>query len=63
MVLMLCRGFFATGDFVFSGFLEDIESFLDAGIKVALIHGDRDFRCNCKFSVPYVYISFLSIRS
>lgn len=49
MVLIPCQGFFATGDFVFGGFLEDIESFLDDGIKVALINGDRDFRCNCKF--------------
>ncbi|KAI1252097.1 hypothetical protein MGN70_006669 [Eutypa lata] len=40
------NGFFATGDFVFGGFLEDIESLLDDGIKVALINGDRDFRCN-----------------
>lgn len=49
MVLISCQGFFATGDFVFGGFLEDIESLLDDGIKVALINGDRDFRCNCKF--------------
>ncbi|RYP33433.1 hypothetical protein DL766_003464 [Monosporascus sp. MC13-8B] len=39
-------GFMMTGDFVYGGFLEDIESLLDDGVKVALIHGDRDFRCN-----------------
>ncbi|RYP08427.1 hypothetical protein DL764_001915 [Monosporascus ibericus] len=39
-------GFMATGDFVYGGFLEDIETLLDDGVKVALIHGDRDFRCN-----------------
>jgi hypothetical protein len=35
-----------TGDTVRGGFLEDIASLLDAGVKVALVHGDRDFACN-----------------
>ncbi|KAK7974103.1 hypothetical protein PG989_015951 [Apiospora arundinis] len=39
-------GFLASGDFAFGGFKEDLGSLLDDGVKVALIHGDRDFRCN-----------------
>ncbi|KAI1853762.1 hypothetical protein JX266_001746 [Neoarthrinium moseri] len=40
------KSFFFTGDFVFGGFSEDLGSLLDAGVKVALIYGDRDYRCN-----------------
>ncbi|KAK6066420.1 serine carboxypeptidase [Seiridium cupressi] len=40
------NGFTATGDFAFGGFREDLASLLDSGVRVALINGDRDFRCN-----------------
>ncbi|KAK8073773.1 Alpha/Beta hydrolase protein [Apiospora phragmitis] len=40
------EGFLAAGDFAFDGFREDLGSLLDDGVKVALIHGDLDFRCN-----------------
>lgn len=42
-------GFSATGDYPRAdvhGYLEDIAYVLDAGIKVALIYGDRDYACN-----------------
>lgn len=40
--------FAVTGDpFRFEG-LKALEYLLDAGIKVALVFGDRDLRCNCK---------------
>ena len=42
------QDFMATGDFVYDGFVQDIGSLLDDGVKVALMHGDRDFRCHCK---------------
>ncbi|KAH8204107.1 hypothetical protein TruAng_001789 [Truncatella angustata] len=38
--------FSASGDFIFGGFSDDLGSLLDDGVKVALINGDRDFRCN-----------------
>lgn len=40
--------FAMNGDLVRGGFIEDLASLLDQGVKVALINGDRDFRCNCK---------------
>lgn len=48
MPLLKIAEFSASGDFVFGGFSEDLGSLLNDGVKVALIHGDRDFRCNCK---------------
>lgn len=27
-----------------------LEDVLDSGINVAIMHGDRDYRCNCKLS-------------
>lgn len=35
-----------TGDFAHSGLIGDIAYLLDHGIKVALIHGDRDYACD-----------------
>ncbi|KAJ6155619.1 hypothetical protein N7470_006185 [Penicillium chermesinum] len=43
------NGFSATGDYPRAdvhGYLEDIAYVLDAGIKVALVYGDRDYACN-----------------
>lgn len=44
------RAFTATGDLtrsdVHGSLLDDIASVLDAGVKVALIYGDRDYICN-----------------
>lgn len=39
-----------TGDMVRYG-LEYIGHLLENGVNVAMINGDRDFRCNCEFSV------------
>lgn len=38
----------ATGDPMILS-LRNIESVLERGNKVALIYGDRDYRCNCRF--------------
>jgi serine carboxypeptidase len=40
------EAFERTGDTARGGFLEDVASLLDAGVKVALVYGDRDFACN-----------------
>jgi len=39
------HAFFATADNL-RGYTGELAYLLDAGVKVALIHGDRDFRCN-----------------
>jgi carboxypeptidase C (cathepsin A) len=38
--------FHATGDYPRGGFLEDLSSLIDSGIKVAMVYGDRDYACN-----------------
>jgi carboxypeptidase C (cathepsin A) len=38
--------FSATGDYPRGGFMEDLTYILDAGIKVAMVYGDRDYACN-----------------
>ena len=40
------RGFSSTGDFVYPFFKEDLETLLDAGVRVALYYGDADYICN-----------------
>lgn len=55
------QDFMATGDFVYDGFAQDIGSLLDDGVKVALLHGDRDFRCHCKGFPGYI-LSFFHIN-
>jgi carboxypeptidase D len=35
-----------TGDYPRGGYLEDLAALIDAGIKVALVFGDRDYACN-----------------
>ncbi|OCT51282.1 Carboxypeptidase S1 B [Cladophialophora carrionii] len=35
-----------TGDYPRGGYLEDLSALIDAGIKVALVFGDRDYACN-----------------
>ena len=40
------KAFMSTGDITRGGLLEDIAYLLDAGVKVALMYGDRDFACN-----------------
>ena len=44
--------FIADGDFVRGNFVDELGALLDQGVAVALIYGDRDFRCNCAFSPP-----------
>ncbi|KAL1884177.1 hypothetical protein VTK73DRAFT_5313 [Phialemonium thermophilum] len=50
--------FVSTGDFQRSH-LQEVATLLDAGVKVALIHGDRDYQCNwmggeaVSLAVPY----------
>jgi hypothetical protein len=43
----------STGDFVLGKNLEILGKLLDQGVKVALVYGDRDYQCNCKFSGSY----------
>lgn len=38
----------ATGDFVLGKNLAALGELLDQGVKVALVHGDRDYQCNCE---------------
>lgn len=42
---VVANGFIATGDFV-RGYTSELASLLDAGVKVALVYGDRDYRAN-----------------
>ena len=37
-----------SADFMVS-YTSTLGRLIDAGVNVALIHGDRDYRCNCKF--------------
>lgn len=39
-------GFQLTGDYARGGYLEDLSSLIEDGIKVALVYGDRDYACN-----------------
>ncbi|KAH8881533.1 alpha/beta-hydrolase [Thozetella sp. PMI_491] len=39
------QNFAITGDYV-RGYLPELGALLDAGVKVALIYGDRDYQCN-----------------
>lgn len=49
-----------TFDIVHGGFLDAIGALLDAGVKVHLVHGDRDYPCNwvggeaASLAVPYL---------
>jgi hypothetical protein len=53
------EAFTKTGDYIRSGYLEDLAYILDQGIKVALVYGDRDYACNwiggeeVSLAVPY----------
>ena len=53
------EAFASTGDYSRGGLLQDIAYVLDAGIKVAMVYGDRDFACNwiggeaASLAVPY----------
>lgn len=45
----VAKAFLSTGDYPRSdvrGYIEDLAYVLDAGIKVALVYGDRDYACN-----------------
>lgn len=39
----------STGDAVRAN-ISNLEYVLKSGVRVAMIHGDRDYRCNCKSS-------------
>ena len=43
---------FQTGDIARRAGMGDLEYLLDSGVKVALIYGDRDYRCPCKSAAP-----------
>lgn len=53
------EAFNEVGDYARGGYLEDLASLLDSGVKVALVYGDRDFACNWRggeavsLAVPY----------
>ena len=44
--LAVFGAFTATGDFARDSMIEDLASLLEAGVRVALIYGDRDYICN-----------------
>ncbi|KAI5856180.1 Alpha/Beta hydrolase protein [Durotheca rogersii] len=39
-------GFDYTGDFVYPNLLDDLETILDYGVRIAMIYGDADYICN-----------------
>ncbi|KAH6674639.1 Alpha/Beta hydrolase protein [Halenospora varia] len=42
----VASNFRETGDFVYGTFKKDLETLLDAGVRVALFYGDADYICN-----------------
>lgn len=40
------EAFLDTGDYARDGIIEDVVTLLKSGVRVALIHGDRDYICN-----------------
>lgn len=44
--LAVAGAFLSTGDYARDGGIQDIVDLLDAGVRVALIYGDRDYICN-----------------
>jgi hypothetical protein len=44
--------FVSTGDYIRGDSLAQLASLADYGVKIALLHGDRDFRANCMWQVP-----------
>jgi Serine carboxypeptidase len=46
LALLPANFLFGTGD-PFRRDIKDLESVLSSGVKVSLIYGDRDYRCNC----------------
>lgn len=44
--LAVYDAFFDTGDYARGGILQDLVDLLNAGVRVALIYGDRDYICN-----------------
>lgn len=43
---LLTSMYVLAGDFVYPNFLEDLETILDNGVRVALYYGDADYICN-----------------
>lgn len=39
-----------TGDFIVGNSIASLGHLLDKGVKVAMMYGDRDYQCNCKFA-------------
>jgi carboxypeptidase D len=56
---VVAHAFSSTGDNVKAGYLEALGSILDSGVNVALIYGDRDFACNCKFPTSHIFEFYL----
>ncbi|KAF2733964.1 alpha/beta-hydrolase [Polyplosphaeria fusca] len=46
MSAVVAQGFGATGDFARGGQKGMLEGLVDAGVRVAVVHGDRDYQCN-----------------
>jgi hypothetical protein len=47
--------FGVTGD-PFKVTIETINQVAKGGVKVALVYGDRDYRCNCESSPAYIFL-------
>jgi hypothetical protein len=52
--------FGVTGD-PFRVTIDTINQVAKGGVKVALVYGDRDYRCNCKSSMVYIFSSLADI--
>lgn len=48
---VISQEFGAAGDFLKGNNLAALGQLLDRGVKVAFLHGVRDYQCNCK-SLP-----------
>ena len=59
---LVLLNFFETGDPIRRR-VADMEALLSSGVKVAMIYGDRDFKCNCQCGPlsPYYYLALVLI--
>jgi carboxypeptidase D len=48
---------YKTADIIARAGMKDVEYLLDSGVKVALVYGDRDYRC------PWVGVENLAIKA
>lgn len=59
----LLLAFDVTGEFVLGKTLDMLGALLDNGVKVALVYGDKDYQCNCKYMIPILNFSYEEANS